>query len=106
MFFGGATESYRNWQNRIRDHAADEWPHWRYILDHAAKAPHELTQEQLQKMSLFNVNAWDLSQDLWSFLLRWIGPRLYQRRTRMGKQIEGNGLELWKKNHSETAGSD
>ena len=57
-------------------------------------------------MALFNVNAWDLSQDLWGFLLRWIGPKLYQRRTRMGQQIEGNGLELWRKIHSEFAGSD
>ena len=57
-------------------------------------------------MILFGVNGMGLTNDLWSFLLRWIGPTLYLRRTRMGPSIEGNGLELWRRLFTEYQGSD
>ena len=47
-----------------------------------------------------------IASDLWSFLLRWIGPSLYSRRTKFSPQIEGNGLELWRTLVSEYQGSD
>ena len=104
--FDGNLSSYRNWSSRIRDHASDEWPQWREGLDQASKTSFELTQEFLQSAQIFGVNAWALSSDLWSFLLRWLGPKLYQRRMRMGLAIEGNGLELWRKLHNDYSASD
>ena len=62
--------------------------------------------EDLSGLYLFGVDAASLSGDLWSFLLRWIGPTLYLRRTKMSPQIEGNGLELWRKLFTEYEGSD
>ena len=104
--FDGEMAQYKNWQNRVRDHASEEWPAWRDVLDHAATYKQELTMPYLQSTTLFGVNASHLSADLWSFLLRWIGPQLYMRRTKMGLNIEGNGLELWRRIYSEYAGSD
>ena len=68
--FDGNLAHYRNWCSRIRDHAAEDWAHWRTVLDHAARAPLELSQQYLQGQYLFGVNAWQLSSDLWSFLLK------------------------------------
>ena len=93
-------------KNSARDHAAEEWPIRRDILDHAANADHELTMLELEKPTLGGLNAAHLSADLWSFLLRWVGPTLYLRRTKMGINIEGNGLELWRKLFAEFEGSD
>ena len=104
--FDGNLSHFRNWCSRIRDHAAEDWPEWRQVLDHASKLQFELTPDYLHKLPLFGVNAWQLSSDLWSFLLKWLGPTLYHRRMKMGHNIEGNGLELWRKLHSEFAGSD
>ena len=57
-------------------------------------------------MTLHGVNALALANDLWSVLLRWLGPVLYQRRTKMGPGHEGNGLELWRRLFAEDQGSD
>ena len=57
-------------------------------------------------MTLFGVNAADLSSDVWSVLLRWIGPQLYMRRMKLSIDIEGNGLELWRKLFAQCHGSD
>ena len=57
-------------------------------------------------MNLCCVKGFVLANDLWSFLLRWIGPTLYLRRTRMGPAIEGNGIELWRRLFTEYQGSD
>ena len=67
---------------------------------------HELKLQDLQYKNFFGVNGAQIASDLWSFLLRWIGPRLYLRRTKMSHGIEGNGLELWRKLFSEYQGSD
>ena len=87
--FDGKMEAYKPWKNRVRDHTSEDWPAWRQILDDVVKVPYELTHEVLQPIVLFGVPAAQLSADLWSFLLRWIGPTLYQRRTRMSPHIEG-----------------
>ena len=102
----GRPQDYKNWHNRIRDHAADEWPHWRQILDHAARFPVELTPAVSSNMYLHGVNAWELSADLGSFLLKWVGPHLYAGRMQTGQQIEGNWLELWRMLHVQHSGSD
>ena len=62
--------------------------------------------EELRNYTWHGVLASHLSADLWSFLLRWIGPTLYLRRTKMGQNIEGNGFELWRKLFLEYEGSD
>ena len=61
----------------------------------AAKKEHLMSD--LRTFTWYDVPADQLSSDLWSFLLRWIGPTLYVRRTKMGINIEGNGFELWRK---------
>ena len=92
--FDGELSQYRAWKSRIRDHASEDWPQWKQVLDHAERAGKELKVEDLQNLTLCGVNAQSLSSDLWSFLLRWLGPTLYLRPTTMGAQIEGNGLEI------------
>ena len=92
--FDGVVSGYKAWKMRIRDRAAEEWPQWRDILDHAERASGELTLEYLQTIDLFGVNTASLSTDLWGFLLKWIGPTLYLRRTQVGHRIDGTGLEL------------
>ena len=104
--FDGELANYRAWKSRIRDHAAEEWAAWRQILDHAETVGRELSMEELERTTLFGVNGALLSNDLWSFLLRWIGPTLYLRRTRMGPSAEGNGIELWRRLFTEYQGSD
>ena len=61
---------------------------------------------KLNGLTFFGVSAHGLSSDLWSFLLRWLGPKLYPRRTRISLDVEGNGFELWRKLFSEYEGSD
>ena len=104
--FDGENDKYKPWRSRIRDHCSEEWSFWRDILDHAEKVPYELKTEALQNSQLFGVNAAALSADRWSFLLRWIGPILYLRRMKMAPNIEGNGLELWRKLFTQHHGSD
>ena len=104
--FNGVLEHYRDWVARIRDHVSEDWAAWREILDHSAQAPEELRPEQLKRMTIYGVNAWDLASDLWSFLLKQIGPTLYARRMKFGVDIEGNGQDLWRKLHSDVSGSD
>ena len=104
--FDGELANFQSWKNRIRDHASEEWPAWREILDHAERVDRVLTLEELATFDIQGVNAAQISSDLWSFLLRWIGPKLYLRRTKMSPGIEGNGLELWRKLFSEYQGSD
>ena len=55
--FDGELKHYRNWVNRIRDHAADEWPQWRFVIDHAAACPEELSAQHLQGITLSGVSA-------------------------------------------------
>ena len=80
--------------------------HWRDVLDHAERVPYEITLPMLQNTHMCGVNGADLSADLWSFLLKWIGPTLYTRRMHIGLNIEGNGLELWRKLFTQYHGSD
>ena len=55
----------------------------------------------------FNVaNGNRISGDLWGFLLRWIGPNLYLRRTKLAHDTEGNGLELWRRLFTQYEGCD
>ena len=104
--FDGDMSQYKPWKSRVRDHCSEEWSYWRDVLDHAERVPYELKSEALNNMQLFGVNAAALSTDLWSFLLRWIGPTLYLRRMKIAPNIEGNGLELWRKLFTEYQGSD
>ena len=78
--FNGVLEHYRDWAAWIRDHVSEDWASWREILDHSSQAPEELRPEQLKRLTIYGVNAWELSTDLWSFLLKQIGPTLYARR--------------------------
>ena len=103
--FDAELNKYRSWKNRIRDHASEELPFWRTVLDDATSTTMPITKELLQTMDFSSVNGEQLSNDLWSFLLRWIGPNLYQRRTKLSQGIEGNGLELWRKLFTEYEGS-
>ena len=50
-------------ETRIRDHASEEWPTWREVLDHAEKVTYELKTETLQNMQLFGINAASLSSE-------------------------------------------
>ena len=95
--FDGALSDYKNWKNRIRDHSSEGWTPWREILDMAATARKEHRMEELESCTWHGVPAHHLSADLWSFLLKWIGPTLYARRIKMELNIEGNGVELWRK---------
>lgn len=104
--FDGELQHYKAWKSRARDHASEDLPHWRQVLDHAEKCQTELKIEDLPDLTLFGVKAFQLTSDLWSFLLRWIGPTLYLGRTKLSPQIEGNGLELWRRMFSEYEGSD
>ena len=83
----GDSNHYKTSRSRIEDHASDDWPYWRDTLDHAAKARVELTPALLNSKTLFGVNAWDLSTDLRSVLLRWVGPLLHSCRVK----IQGGG---------------
>ena len=56
--------------------------------------------------TLYGVNAWDMPSDLWSFLLKQIGPTLDSRRLKYGIGIEGNGLELRRQLNLQYSGSD
>jgi hypothetical protein len=82
-------DQYKPWRNRIRDHASEDWHEWRQILDDVVKVPHEIKLEDLKNVTLCGVNAYTLSLDLWSFMLRWVGPTLYPRRNRIAPHIEG-----------------
>ena len=104
--FDGNLAEYKAWKNRLRDHTAESWPPWRQVLDYFEKSPEALTTDYLNSVTVHGVNAMSLSADLWSFLLRWIGTTLYMRRTNMGFNIEGNGLELWRRLYTEFEGSD
>lgn len=104
--FDGGLSGYRAWKSLIRNHASEEGPAWRQILDHAEGFDRELSLEELKHITVFGVNGLLLTNDLWSFLLRWIGPTLYLRRKRMGPAIEGNGIELWRRPVTECQGSD
>ena len=103
--FDGTQADFKAWKNRIRDHASEEWPFWREVIDHAAKLPYALTPDFRSSISLYGVNGMHLAWDLWSFLLRWIGPTMYIRRTKLSTDIEGNGLELWRKLSAEYDGN-
>ena len=59
------------------------------MLDRSERVPYELSTESLARTNLFGVNAAELSADLWSFLLRWIGPKLYLRRLQMSANAGG-----------------
>ena len=63
--FGGDGNSYRSWTSRVRDHAAEEWPEWRTILDNVEKPPTEWRTDQLAQQEFFGVNAQLLNADLW-----------------------------------------
>ena len=102
--FDGELDRYRSWKNRIRDHASEYWPLWRTLLDQSAEAKSEIDWMTLQSMDFGCVTADHLSSDLWSFLLKWVGPNLYLRRTRIGSNIEGNGFELWRRFFTDVEG--
>ena len=61
---------------------------------------------ELNNKVVHGVNASHLSTDLWPFLLGWIGPKLYLRRTKIGLIIKENRLEPRRKPVSEFKGSD
>ena len=104
--FDGAQADFKAWKKRIRGNASEEWPFWREVLDHSAKLQHPLTPDYLSSNYVFVVNGIHLASDIWSCLLRWVGPNMYIRRTILSPDIEGNGLELWRKLSSEYDGND
>ena len=72
--FDGELANYRAWKSRVRDHASESWPEWREILDHAEATNDDLSLDRLATLDLYGVNGKVLANDLWSFLLKWIGP--------------------------------
>ena len=93
----GDGKSCMNWRDRMLDHMTEEWPHWRRIIDAVEGFKHPISWNQVQATTVDTFNGTELALDLWSFLSRWIGKRLYDRRKKMGVAIEGNGFELWRK---------
>ena len=104
--FDGELSLDRSWESRIREHGAEKSPFWRQVLDNAEWVTHELKVDKLGNVNLSGVSASSLSSDLWSFLLEWLGPKLYGRRTKMSQDIEGNGLELRRRLFTQYQGSD
>ena len=104
--FDGELSQHRPWKSRVRDHVAEDWQCWREILADIERWDGEITWPVLQGRVMFGVEAERRAADLWSFLLRWIGPTLYLHRTKMQQNIPGNGFELWRKPVARYEGSD
>ena len=60
--FDGDLSQYRAWKNRIRDHASEEWPSWRIVLDNAERVQDVLTPDYLNSVTICGVNAMALCE--------------------------------------------
>ena len=79
------------------DHIAEEWARWRMIIRECEQQKNPINWWQVQSIVIDGFNGTELALDIWSFISRYIGRRLYDRRAKLGVNIEGNGFELWRR---------
>ena len=81
--FDGDAWSYCYWRGRMMDHLADEWQRWRQIIHECEKCETPITWERVQAIWIDNsFNGTELALELLSFISRWIGKKLYERRNK------------------------
>ena len=100
----GKHGDYALWKERMMDHIADPWPKWKGLLEAAERTTTTITYEMLnelhvaghfQELNLNGDTIHDLSLDLWYFISKWIGPKIYERRNRTVGDQRNTGFELW-----------
>ena len=90
----------------LEDHIAEDWHKWRVFLKEAESCPVPISASILKGIRLRGFTAWDMSINLWTFVSKWLGPKQYLKRNRMGQAVENNGFELWRRLFRDYMGSD
>ena len=89
-------KDFKLWSNLMRDHITEFYPRWHGFLHDAELCPTPISKGALKQMKYNGFSAWDLSRDLWSFVGKFLGPKLYLKRQRLSKRAFGNGFEFWR----------
>ena len=90
----------------MADHIGSRNHEWKTFLFHAQSHEADITYESLLQQGRGNWSAWQLSQMLYSFLLKFLGPKLYAKRRTLCGGLEGNGFQLWKQLFTDYEGGD
>ena len=104
--FNAEYAKYKNWKDKLTDHAAQDNANWKNLLRHCEGQVDHIEYEHLSCMSFGQSTGWDLSLDLWNFLSKKLGVDLYEKRITLAHGVEGNGFELWRRLYVDYEGGD
>ena len=94
--FTGQIGEYAMWRDRILDHICRSNRKWRELCESLQVCTGPILQSWLVTQSEGGHNAWDLAQELESFLVDWLSDPLYRRRHQLSGGEKGNGFEMWR----------
>ena len=82
-------------RGRLVDHRSSANNEWRELLHHAENVPVGRVISPESQLQWFRgpFSGWQLSQDLYNFVIGFLGSTMYGRRRALAG-IEGNGFEL------------
>ena len=80
----------------MTDHIAQDFPRWRGFLQDAERCTEPISKETLKAMKYNGYSAWNFAQNLWSFVGKYLGPKVYLKRQLMSKRMQGNGFVFWR----------
>ena len=104
--FSGNMADWKSWKNRFMDHLAQSTGRWRRLLRMVESSEDKLTKELLLHTPIGQgYSAWDLAEDLESFIIKYVADNLYTRRYTWTGGEEGNGFEMWRNLFKEYEGN-
>ena len=94
--FGGKSEGYETWSNRMMDHLCDSNQKWKPLLERLKVCTQPIYKSWLIKQTVNGNSGWDLAIKLESFIAKWLVDTLYNRRVQLCGNEAQNGFEMWR----------
>ena len=95
--FNGQMSSWKHWKSKLVDHCADSTTRWRRILKQCEESPGPISMTYLKSLAIGQgYTAWDLSEDLEGFIVKYVNESIYNRRYAYTRGEEGNGFEMYR----------
>ena len=102
----GDAPKFIDWRDHITDHLAQTNSVWKSLLTYAKECTEPISFTNLKSVHYGPHDGLVISQRLWNFVIRWLGPNYYRRRLQLAQGMDGNGFELWRRLHADLEGGD
>ena len=104
--FKGGVNDFIDWKQKMIDHFAISTQQYRALIENIGKATQPITKADLIQTQVDGFNAWEVSEELCTFTLKWLDEKIAKDRYHLcgGVGQENNGFELWRKLYTRYGG--